>query len=255
MRPFPKGQHLDPYYRFAAVVLWPPMMALTRRNWRGVEHLGQPGEGIVVAPNHISWIDPIVVSHIMNDNDRVPRFLAKDVLFEVPIAGRIVNGAGQIPVYRHTSNAADAVRAAVDAVRSGEAVVVYPEGTLTRDPDLWPMTGKTGAARIALTSGRPVIPMAHWGVQRIMRPYRKELRLLPPKTLHVAAGPPVRLDDLRGTDLTAEVLTEATSRIMDAITELEAGLRGERPPDGRWNPKAGERQPVRHPLPYGRRNG
>ena len=66
---------------------------------------------------------------------------------------------------------------------------IYPEGTITKDPDLWPMIGKTGAARVALETGCPVIPIAQWGPQEILAPYSKRLRLLPPKTVHVLAGP------------------------------------------------------------------
>lgn len=249
MRPFPKDQHLGPWYRLAAVMLWPPMMTITRRDWSGAEYVGKPGEGVVVAANHMSWFDPMVIAHFMNDNDRALRFLAKDKLFEVPIAGRIISGAGQIPVYRETTGAGDAVRAAVAAVNAGEAVVVYPDGTLTRDPDLWPMMGKTGAARIALLSGKPVVPLAHWGAQEVMGPYRKEFHVFPPKRMKVAAGPPVDLDDLRGRDVTTEVLIEATIRIVDAITELLGTLRDETPPVDRWNPKTQRREVVPHPLP------
>ncbi|MEI2718416.1 MAG: lysophospholipid acyltransferase family protein [Candidatus Nanopelagicales bacterium] len=253
MRPFPADQSLGPWYRLAAVLLWPTMMSATRRNWSGEHNLGRPGQGVVIAANHMSWIDPLVIAHFMNDNDRAPRFLSKDSVFELPVAGRIISGAGQIPVYRETDNAGEAVRAAVAAVNAGEAVVVYPEGTLTRDPDLWPMTGKTGAARIALLSDKPVIPLAHWGVQHVMRPYTKELNLFPPKLIKVAAGPPVDLSDLMHREITAEVLTEATSRIVDAITELLATLRNESPPDDRWNARSGRREPVRHPLPLTRK--
>ena len=253
VRPFPADQSLGPWYRLAAVLLWPTMMSATRRDWSGEHNLGRPGQGVVIAANHMSWIDPLVIAHFMNDNDRAPRFLSKDSVFELPVAGRIISGAGQIPVYRETDNAGEAVRAAVAAVNAGEAVVVYPEGTLTRDPDLWPMTGKTGAARIALLSDKPVIPLAHWGVQHVMRPYTKELNLFPPKLIKVAAGPPVDLSDLMHREITAEVLTEATSRIVDAITELLATLRNESPPDDRWNARSGRREPVRHPLPLTRK--
>jgi 1-acyl-sn-glycerol-3-phosphate acyltransferase len=230
-------------------MLWPPMMTITRREWSGAEHVGKPGDGLVVAANHMSWFDPMVIAHFMNDNDRALRFLAKDRLFEVPIAGRIIAGAGQIPVYRHTTEASDAVRAAVAAVNAGEAVVVYTDGTLTRDPDLWPMMGKTGAARIALLSGKPVVPLAHWGAQDVMGPYRKEFHAFPPKRVKVTAGPPVDLDDLRSRELTTDVLIEATSRIVDAITHLLGLLRGQTPPVDRWNPKSQRREAVPHPLP------
>ncbi len=250
MRPIPAHQHLGPWYALSLGLLWPPMMAMTRRRWFGVANLGRPGDGLVVAANHMSWFDPLVIAHIMNDNDRMPRFLAKDSVFEIPVLGKIIDGAGQIPVYRHTADASGAVSAAVSAVGGGEAVVVYPEGTLTRDPDLWPMTGKTGAARIALSSGKPVVPLAHWGAQEIMGPYKKEFHVVPRKRLMVSVGPPVDLDDLREMPPGAEVLREASARIMDAITAQLAFLRRERPPQGRWDPRQGRRVVVDHPLPH-----
>ena len=253
MRPFPRDQSLGPWYRSAAVILWPAMMAITRREWRGAENLGEPGDGRVIAVNHLSWFDPIVISHFLNDNDRAPRFMGKDKLFELPVLGQVMRGAGQIPVYRNSADASDAVRAAVAAVEAGETVVVYPEGTLTRDPDLWPMRCKTGAARIGLLSGKPVIPVAHWGAQDVMRPYEKEFNAFPPKLMQVTAGPPVYLDDLVGLPLTEDVLVEATGRIGDAITAVLATLRKESPPSGRWNPRTGRRENVRHPLPLDRR--
>lgn len=224
---------LGPAYRFAAFVLKPPMTAFTTRDWHGEQWLRQeypPTDGIVVVSNHISWFDPIALAHIMWNNGRPPRFLAKEVLFRVPLVGPIVSNAGQIPVYRETDVAEDSVRAAVDAVKDGEAVVVYPEGTITRDPDLWPMTGKTGAARIALLADVPVVPIAQWGAQDVMAPYAKEFKMIPPKRMHMRVGPPVPLDDLRGRELTGDVLARATSRIMDELTGLLEQIRGEKAP-------------------------
>ena len=119
-------------------------------------------------------------------------------MFKLPIAGRIITSAGQIPVYRDSAQAADAFRDAVAAVEKGECVGVYPEGTITRDPELWPMTGKTGAARIALMTGCPVIPIANWGAQEVFASYTADLRfrLLPRKTMRVTgreAGRPERV--------------------------------------------------------------
>ena len=136
-------------------------------------------------------------------------------------------------MYRASRDAARAYRDAVSAVRAGECVGIYPEGTITKDPDLWPMIGKTGAARVALETGCPVIPIAQWGPQEILAPYSKRLRLLPPKTVHVLAGPGVDLTDLRGRPVTAEVLRAASDRIVDAITAQLAELRGELPPTRR----------------------
>jgi 1-acyl-sn-glycerol-3-phosphate acyltransferase len=217
----------------AVVVLWPTLMTITKRDWRGRENLQRqypPDDGIVVAANHLSWFDPLSLCHVLWDNGRTPRILAKDTLFDVPVVGQVLRGAGQIPVARASEDAAQAVAAAVAAVQDGEAVVVYPEGTITRDEHLWPMTGRTGAARIALSSGAPVIPVAQWGPQEVMRPYHKEFKVVPRKTMHINIGPPVDLDDLRGRPMTAQVLEEATERIIDAISGLLADLRGEQPP-------------------------
>ena len=223
-----------PAMRFAVVVLKPLLTAITKRDWRGLENLEVDGGGVVVGANHMTWVDPLIISHALWDGDRPPRFLAKASLFKVGFIGPIIRNAGQIPVYRETREAAHSVSAAVAAATAGECVVVYPEGTLTRDPQLWPMSAKTGAARIALLSGRPLVPLAHWGAQHLMRPYRKELRPFPRKLVQVRIGPPVDLDDLRAGPLTNESFHVATERLMDAITALQAQIRGQEPPAERF---------------------
>ena len=225
------------WYRLAEVILRPLLVVFTRRDWRGAEHLPRTG-GVVLVTNHISWFDPLAFAHYVFDNGRLPRFLAKDSVFKILFVGRLLRGAGQIPVYRGSTDASKAFSAGVDAVRRGEAVVVYPEGTITRDPDLWPMVGKTGAARIALAAGVDVVPIAQWGPQEVLAPYAKRLRLLPRKTMHLVAGPPVDLDDLRGRPISSELLREATARIMAALTELLEEIRGGQAPAVRFDPKA-----------------
>ena len=96
-------------------------------------------------------------------------------------------------------------------MRDGECVVIYPEGTLTRDPELWPMAGKSGAARIALATGCPVIPVGQWGAQEILPPYAKTPDLFPRKHLTLKAGDPVPLDDLLAQPTTPEVVDQATA--------------------------------------------
>ena len=246
--PFPSEEPTLSYYNLGCAMVWPNLMLWTKRDWRGQQFLGNPGEGVVVAANHLSWFDPLLLLHYSNDANRPARFLAKDSLFNLPMLGTVMSGAGAIPVHRDSANAAIAVESAVKAEQSGEAVWVYPEGTITRDPDLWPMSGKTGAARIALESGAPVIPVAHWGVQKLMGPYKVELNLIPRKTIHVEAGPPVDLDDLRELPITEDVLQVATNRILDTITNMEAELRGEDPPKGRWSMKDKKRVPIRRAL-------
>jgi 1-acyl-sn-glycerol-3-phosphate acyltransferase len=181
--------------------------------------------------NHLSWYDPLVAAHFVNDNGRPVRFLAKAEIFKIPVLGAILKSAGQIPVQRGNSDAAaGSLRAALEAIEDKQCVVIYPEGTLTRDPKLWPMTAKTGAARIALTTGAPVIPAAQWGPQEVLAPYSKRPKFFPRKTMHVWAGPEVDLDDLRALPVSAATLREATERIMRDITKILATQRDEAPP-------------------------
>jgi 1-acyl-sn-glycerol-3-phosphate acyltransferase len=234
-------QRLGFWYRLVAHSLRPILMATTRRAWGGAQHLPGVGVGVVVAPNHISYTDPLTLAHFLWDNGRAPRYLAKEGLFRIPVLGKIIAACGQIPVYRASRDATRAYRDAVAAVRAGECVGIYPEGTITKDPDLWPMNGKTGAARVALETGCPVIPIAQWGPQEILAPYSKRLRLLPPKTVRVLAGPPVDLADLRARPVTPEVLRTASDRIVEAITAQLAQLRGELPPATRFDPALSDR--------------
>jgi 1-acyl-sn-glycerol-3-phosphate acyltransferase len=222
-------------YRVVVAIVRPLLMLLTKRDWQGAENLPRTG-GFVVCPNHLSYVEPLTFAHFMYDNGREVYYLAKESVFRIPVVGALVRGAQQIPVYRNSGQAAEAFRAAVAAIQDqGKCVGVYPEGTLTRDPDLWPMVGKTGAARIALMTRCPVIPVAQWGPQEILAPYSKRVRLFPRKTMHVRAGRPVDLEDLYDKPVTATVLRQASDRIMTAITaELEV-LRAEKAPAERFD--------------------
>ena len=235
-------------FGFCVAVLEPLLLIFTRRCWRGGENIPAKG-GCVLAVNHISHLDPLTCAHFVYSYGRIVRFLAKAEIFEVPVVGRIVRSAKQIPVYRLTKDASASFTAAVAAVQTGECVIVYPEGTISREPNLWPMAGKTGAARIALSCGAPVVPVAQWGAQHILAPYAKRPRLLPRKTIWMTAGTPVPLDDLRDKPQTPEVLREATNRIMDEITRLLEDIRGEQAPGQRYDPRtAGVRQ-IGNPHP------
>ncbi|MGK5627047.1 lysophospholipid acyltransferase family protein [Streptomyces sp. URMC 123] len=220
------------WYRLTAVLAKPPLVVLFKRDWRGMEHIPATG-GFITAINHNSYLDPLAYAHFQYNTGRVPRFLAKAALFKAPFVGMMLRGTGQIPVYRESADAVGAFRAAVAAIERGECVAFYPEGTLTRDPDQWPMQAKTGAARVALLTRAPVIPVAQWGANEAMPPYAKQdkLRLFPRKTLRVKAGPPVDLSAYYDREPTAEVLRAATDDIMAAITGLLSELRGEPAPE------------------------
>jgi 1-acyl-sn-glycerol-3-phosphate acyltransferase len=225
-------------FRFIVVVMVPVLRVLMKRDWRGGENIPKTG-GVVIAANHISHVDAFAFGHYVYGNGRVPRFLAKSGVFKNKFVGGVLRAAKQIPVYRDSEDASNALRDAITAVNDGQAVALYPEGTITRDPGIWPMAAKSGAARIALATGCPVIPVAQWGPQEILAYHEKRPHLLPRKRMIILAGPPVDLDDLRALPQTADTLREATGRIMDAITELLAKLRGEQPPARRYGPADG----------------
>lgn len=224
------------WYRFAVVLIKPVLLLLTRHRWSGLGHIPRTG-GVIVAVNHISHADPLPFAEaLLYGAGRPPRFLAKSTLF-LPkgpfrwLVATVLKGTGQIPVHRGTSDAAMALDGAVAALRRGELVALYPEGTVSRDPGKWPMVGKTGIARLALESGVPVIPMAQWGAQEILDSYRtKWLHLLPRHTITVVAGPPVDLSRWRGRELDSQVLREATAAVMTDITHLLEGIRGGQAP-------------------------
>jgi 1-acyl-sn-glycerol-3-phosphate acyltransferase len=225
------------WYRFAAVLVKPPLVLFFKRDWRGMEHIPENG-GFITVVNHNSALDPLSYAHFQYNTGRVPRFLAKVGLFRSGFVGVAMRGTGQIPVYRESKDAIGAFRAAVEAINKGECVAFYPEGTLTREPGMWPMKGKTGAARVALETKVPVIPVAQWGANLAVPPYpksRKDIKLFPRKTLVVQAGPPIDLSEFHGKEPTAAVLREVTERIMDEITVQLADIRQESPPARRYD--------------------
>jgi 1-acyl-sn-glycerol-3-phosphate acyltransferase len=144
--------------------------------------------------------------------------------------------AGQLPVHRGRADAALVLKQAERDLRDGAAVIVYPEGTATRDPDLWPMEAKTGVARLALSTGAPVIPIAHWGTQDIIRYGSSKVHLFPRKIVRTIAGPPVDLSKWEGQYTSARALREATAEIMSQVTALVGELRGETPPEVPYSP-------------------
>ena len=227
-------------------VFWPlagvvvPLVSLMARiEIVGAEKLPRTG-AFVLAANHHSEIDPLIVAVAVWRMGRAPRFMAKESLFRIPVVGWALRATGMVPVARTASSAAarETIQTSRTLVEHGRGVVVYPEGSLTRDPELWPMRGKTGAVRLALTGDIPLIPMAQWGAQQLMPRYGR-LRLWPPRRrMTVVIGDPVDLSEYRATGTQRDTLTRATTTVMDRIAELLAGVRGTPAPAERWNPAA-----------------
>jgi 1-acyl-sn-glycerol-3-phosphate acyltransferase len=220
---------VEPWFRLAVMIILPVMTVLFRRDFRGTEHVPRD-RGCILAVNHISYADPFAVAlFVYKGCGRRPRFMAKHTLFELPLAGRIVRGAMQIPVYRNTADAGDALRAAVDAVNAGECVVIYPEATVTKDPAQWPMAAKTGVARLALATGAPVIPVGQWGANAFLGKDKKP-HPFPRKLLHLWARPPVDLSAWQGAEPTVEVLRAVTAKVMGEVAGIVGEIRDEEPP-------------------------
>ena len=236
----------------AVAIVKPTLLATTRHRWIDGEKLPAHG-GFMLVANHISEVDPLIVAHLVWDHGRIPRYLAKSGLFRNRFLGFFLKAAGQIPVFRASRDAVGAYDAAVAAVRDGKCVVVYPEGSITRDPDLWPMTAKSGAARIALATGCPVVPVGQWGAQRVLAPYARRPHLVPRSMITMKVGDPIDLSDLVAREHTPAVIAEATSRIMDELTVLVSDLRGEPAPPERFDPRARGVAEFGNPNKEGRR--
>lgn len=182
-----------------------------------------------MAPNHVSHIDPLMIGLFLAEQGIAPRFLAKEGLFRTRFVGTLLTRSDQIPVHRGSSSTAESLARVEDAVRRGLPVVVYPEGTITRDPDGWPMTGRTGAVRVALATGAPLVPLAQWGAQGVLAPYAKRPHVWPRTPITIEVGDPIDLDDLRGRPIDEAVLREGTERLMARLTQMVADIRGELP--------------------------
>lgn len=235
----PEKSRPSVFWPLAALVV-PAVSLIAKIRVAGADKLPRTGP-YVLAPNHYSEFDPLIVAVAVWRMGRAPRFMAKESLFRVPVLGWFLHRTGMVPVARASSASAakQTMAQSNDLVANGRGVIVYPEGTLTRDPDLWPMRGKSGAVRLALAGDIPLIPMAHWGTQHIMGRYQKGLSLWPlRKPVRVLVGDPVDLSDLRGRANEPAALSEATTRLMDAITALLAELRDEKAPKERWNPSS-----------------
>jgi 1-acyl-sn-glycerol-3-phosphate acyltransferase len=214
------------WIRLCVVLLYPFDGLLFRIRWRHLERVPAPSEGgVIIAINHISIVDTVLMARLVWQSGRIPRFLIKSGVFSVPLIGRIVRGAKQIPVYRGTADASQSLREAVDALEQGEAVIIYPEGTITHDPDQWPMQAKTGIARLVLLSpDTPVVPVGQWGAQH--RPTLPWWRKLGRRRAGASVGEPLDLSHYRDRQPDAETLREITDLVMAHVREQVAELRG-----------------------------
>jgi 1-acyl-sn-glycerol-3-phosphate acyltransferase len=238
------GSYSSVWRGLTQIVVPPLMYTLVKHDWHGQENIRNlpAGSGVILAVNHLSYADPLPICLFTYKSGRYPVFLAKSSLFEIRGLRAVMRGTGQLPVYRNQADAALVLRDVEQGLRDGACVIFYPEGSATRDPDLWPMAPRTGVARAALATGVPVIPVAQWGAQRILPYGSMRPHLLPRSTVHITAGPPVDLSEFRDKPLTAQVMREATEVIMRDVTSLLAGIRGETPPAEPYHPAIARRK-------------
>jgi 1-acyl-sn-glycerol-3-phosphate acyltransferase len=201
---------LPPVYLLAGVLSWPVIRGLYRLRAEGLEHI--PEGGFVLAANHLSNMDPWPLGMPLFPKRHL-RFMAKSELFKAGL-GPVLRSGGAFPVRRGEGDR-EAMQTAVELVRSGEVVVMFPEGT-RRAKGLrkkYQAKAHTGAARIALEADAPLVPAAIKGTDRLAR--------LGP--MRVRYGPAIPLDDLRqlGPKQAAETATE---RLIEEIGKLEAAL-------------------------------
>lgn len=223
------------WIRLCVMVIYPLDSVLFRIRWRGLDRVPPPeAGGVLIVPNHVSQIDTFLIARAVWQSGRVPRFMVKAPVFDWPVAGRIMRGSGQILVQRGTANAAESLREAAAALEAGEAVIIYPEGTTTKDPDNWPMLARTGVARLVLMAPDvPVVPFGQWGAHRFRLTPARLIRRRPSL---LSVGEPLDLSRFRGKEPTAETLREITDEIMSAVRDEVASLRGEAPPAEFYDP-------------------
>lgn len=224
-----------------ASILIPIVRAILKVEPKNLEKLPKSGAYILVG-NHVTNLDALAVAYFVYAQlKRAPHFLAKESLFRIPVLGKILLAAGQIPVYRSGHRNDTPLKAAHAYLKAGHSIAIFPEGTLTRSPDLWPMRGKSGAIRLALETGVPVYPIGQWGSEKILPQYGSKFRPGFWKPVRILVGDEIDLSNYRKRQLNPDELNDATKLVMETVTELVEELRGEKAPMELWDPaKAGQ---------------
>lgn len=235
LRSWDVGTARSPQRRAGAVIglaqlpLRPLLVLLARPRWGGTENLPATGAAIACG-NHLSAFDAFGYGHLLQAAGIAPRFLAKQAMFRVPVLGALLRAARQIPVLRGTPRGGDALSEARAALERGELLVIFPEGTYTRDPELWPMRGQLGAARLALETGAPLLPIATWGGRALWPVGSPIPRPRPGRHVQMLVGEPYTVTAEEGETL-QQAAARVTEDLMERIAALLSELRGQEPPE------------------------
>lgn len=221
-------------YFGAAAIVRPLNMLMMRRDWQGQENL--PDTGMILAVNHISDLDPLYMGHMVYSTGRIPHFLAKKELFDLPVVGKLIGNMKQIPVDR-AGRTTNSLKMAEEVLSRDGVIIIYPEGTTTKDPEMWPQIGRIGMIRLALSTGAPVIPVGQWGVHETLPKGDIFPHVFPRRTSAIRVGTESDLEWIRTTENPGQKdLAAATEQVMSEITDLMAPLREGTPPETRFNP-------------------
>jgi putative phosphoserine phosphatase/1-acylglycerol-3-phosphate O-acyltransferase len=204
-----------------ARVLLHPLLLPFRVEIEGLENIPREG-GVILASNHRSYLDGLVVAAIASRRGRKLRFLGKREIFEAPVLRYLVRAAGQIPVDRGTGSPKP-LRAAIDALDRGEAVAILPQGTIPRGPAFFDpvLEGKPGVARMAIASDAPVIPIALWGTEKIWpRNARVPNLAMLKETVYARVGEPLWLKAPEGEEESKPLLDALAAQVMERISAL-----------------------------------
>lgn len=208
--------------------------AIQNVNITGLSNLPNRGP-LIIAANHTSFLDPLIVGVPLFQRGIPPRYAARADLFSTPVLGWFLHHAWQIPVHRR----GDVSQLSLDTqtaiglddmhkvLEEESCLCIFPEGTFTHDPDGWAMRAKTGISRLILEHpNAQVIPVAHWGNERLIDPWTKHInwKMLGRRTTNVQVhfGEPLDFSAYRGREVTKELLQEISDVVMNAINdELE----------------------------------
>lgn len=212
------------FYSNVITVLRTFTKPLTEVQITGLKNIPVTG-GAILTPNHLSNLDPILLG-VQIAPRREVKALAKDSLFRAPVIGSFIRKMGHIPVKRNSASAADALKAAVIAVKNGEVIAIYPEGTIPlSDQQLGEL--KSGAVRLALETGAPLIPIAQWGPQHVLPPrvknnWKSLVKALRRKVPHhIIVGEPYTVTG----EATAENIITLTAELKSKMEDLVSQLR------------------------------
>lgn len=207
-----------------------------------------PGGALIVISNHTSYADGVLLALACRRMGRSLRLLATSGVFGAPVIGALARRLGFIPVKRGTAEAAHSLDAAISALAHGEAVGLYPEGRISRHPERWPERSKTGAVRLALASGAPIVPVAMEGAHRVVGVRRIAVtlfvNLFRRPQVRTLVGTPIDIRALMNVDdavqPTADEVRLAADQVMARLVALLAALRNETPAHPEGAPRSEE---------------